>query len=145
VYLTTGFYKPEVLAIKPDGKGNVTGTHIVWRNGRGVPLTPSPIVAGDEIYFVSDNGILSCLDARSGEPRWQQRLGGNYSASPLLAHGRLYWFSEEGEVTVIAPDPKEFRKLATNRFDSPTFASPAVSGKALFVRSATHLYRIEEP
>jgi outer membrane protein assembly factor BamB len=141
VYLCTGFYRPQLLAVKPDGEGDVTGTHIVWRAERGVPLTPSPIVAGDEILMVSDNGILSCLDAKTGKLHYQERLGANFSASPLFADGRVYWQSEEGETTVIAPGP-EFRKLGSNAVEGQTFASLAVSGNSLFLRSATHLYRI---
>ena len=144
VYLCTGFYKPELLAVRPDGEGNVTETHVVWRAARGVPLTPSPIVAGSEILMVSDNGILSCLDARTGKLNYQERLGSNFSASPLLAEGRLYWPGEEGETVVIAPGA-EFRKLASNTVDGLTYASLAVSGNSLFLRSSTHLYRISPP
>jgi outer membrane protein assembly factor BamB len=144
VYLCTGFYKPELLAVRPDGEGNVTATHVAWRAGRGVPLTPSPVVAGNEIYMVSDNGILSCLDAKTGKLNYQERLGGNFSASPLFADGRIYWPSEEGETTVIAPGPA-FRKLASNAVDGLAYASLAVSGNSLFLRSSTHLYRITTP
>lgn len=143
VYLCTGFFKPELLAVKPDGKGDVTATHVVWRAGRGVPLTPSPIVVGTEIYFVSDNGILSCLDAKTGSLHWQERLGGNFSASPLYADGRLYWPNEDGVTTVIAPG-KEFRKLASNAVDGMAYASLAVSGRSIYLRSSTHLYRISK-
>ena len=141
VYLCTGFYKPQLLAVRPDGEGNVTETHIAWRADRGVPLTPSPIVAGNEIMMVSDNGILSNLDARTGKLNYQERLGSNFSASPLFAGGRIYWPNEEGETTVIAPG-REFRKLASNAIEGQTFASLAVSGKSLILRSSTHLYRI---
>ncbi len=141
VYLCTGFYKPQLLAVRPDGAGNVTETHIAWRADRGVPLTPSPIVAGNEIMMVSDNGILSNLDARTGKLNYQERLGSSFSASPLLAGGHLYWPSEDGVTTVIEPG-REFRKLATNAVEGQTFASLAVSGKSLILRSSTHLYRI---
>jgi outer membrane protein assembly factor BamB len=141
VYLCTGFYKPELLAVRPDGAGNVTATHVSWRVTRSVPLTPSPVVAGSEIYMVSDNGILSCLDAKTGKLHYQERLGGNFSASPLFADGRIYWPSEEGETTVIAPG-REFRQLAKNTVDGQIFASFAVSGNAFILRSSSHLYRI---
>ena len=144
VYLCTGFYKPQLLAVRPDGEGNVTGTHVAWRAERGVPLTPSPIVAGGEIYFVSDNGILSCLDARTGTLNYQERLGSNFSASPTHADGRLYWQAEEGETIVMAPG-REFLKLASNPVDGLTYASLAVSGRAFYLRSASHLYRISVP
>ena len=144
VYLCTGFYKPQLLAVRPDGEGNVTATHVAWRAERGVPLTPSPIVVGGEIYFVSDNGILSCLDARTGALNYQERLGSNFSASPTHAGGRLYWQAEEGETIVMAPG-REFRKLASNAVDGLTYASLAVSGRAFYLRSSTHLYRISGP
>ena len=144
VYLCTGFYKPQLLAVRPDGEGNVTATHVAWRAERGVPLTPSPIVVGGEIYFVSDNGILSCLDARTGALNYQERLGSSFSASPTHAGGRLYWQAEEGETIVMAPG-REFRKLASNAVDGLTYASLAVSGRAFYLRSSTHLYRISGP
>jgi outer membrane protein assembly factor BamB len=143
VYIATGFLQPALLAVQPDGAGDVTKTHIAWTLRRAAPLTPSPLLAGDELYVVNDQGIATCLDARSGEPRWQQRLGGNYSASPVLADGRIYFLSEGGVATVIAAD-KTFRKLATNPLDGATLASMAVSNGSLFIRSDSHLYRIGE-
>ena len=143
VYIATGFLQPALLAVQPDGAGDVTKTHIAWTLRRAAPLTPSPLLAGDELYVVNDQGIATCLDARTGEPRWQQRLGGNYSASPVLADGRIYFLSEGGMATVIAAD-KTFRKLATNQLDGATLASIAVSNGSLFIRSDRHLYRIGE-
>jgi outer membrane protein assembly factor BamB len=93
--------------------------------------------------MVSDRGIASCIDAVSGKIHWQQRLGGNHSASPVYAEGRLYFLSEDGETVVIEP-AKEFRKLATNHLDGYTLASMAVSGGAIFIRSERHLYRLEK-
>lgn len=141
VYLCTGFYQPHLLAVRPDGSGDVTGTHIAWRFTRAVPLTPSPIIVGDLLYMVSDNGILTCLDAKTGEQRFQQRLGGNFSASPVFAAGKLYFQSEEGETTVIAPEG-EFRQIGSAKVESQTLASLAPSSGSIFLRSATHLYRI---
>ena len=83
VYITTGFQQPAILAIRADGTGDVTKTHIAWTLSRGAPLTPSPLLVGDALYVVNDGGILSCLDATTGETRWVQRLGGSYSASPV--------------------------------------------------------------
>ena len=103
VFITTGFQQPELLAIRPDGKGDVTRTHVAWSLKRGAPLTPSPIVVGDELYIVSDGGIASCIDARTGNVIWQSRLGGTYSASPIYADGRLYFPAEQGVTTVMAP------------------------------------------
>ena len=142
VYIVTGFYTPTVLAIRPDGQGDVTKTHIEWRERRGAPLTPSPIIVGDDLYTVSDNGIATCLEATTGRRWWQGRLGGSFSASPIAVEDSLYFTNETGETTVVAAE-REFRELAKNRLDGATLASPAVEGKSLLLRSETHLYRIE--
>jgi outer membrane protein assembly factor BamB len=143
VYIATGFQTPSLIAVRADGKGDVTRSNIAWTITRGAPYTPSPILIGDDFYYVSDTGVLSQADAATGQIRWQQRLGGNYSASPVFADGRIYFQSEEGETTVIASG-KEFRKLAVNRLDGYTLASMAVSGGSLYIRSQSHLYRIGE-
>jgi outer membrane protein assembly factor BamB len=141
VYITTGFFQPAVLAVRPDGKGDVTETHIAWSTTRGAPFTPSPIVVGGELYVISDLGVLSCVDAKTGALHWQERLGGNHSASPIFADGRIYFLSEEGVATVIAPGTT-FQKLAVNELDGATLASMAVAHGSIFIRSLTHLYRI---
>jgi outer membrane protein assembly factor BamB len=142
VFIATGFQQPSLLAVRVDGAGDVTKTHVAWTLRRGAPLTPSPLLVGDELYVVNDGGIASCLDAKSGEARWIQRLGGgDYSASPLFADGRIYFLSERGVATVIAPG-KEFRRLATNTLEGDTLASMAASGGSIFIRSDSHLYRI---
>jgi len=141
VYIATGFQQPTLIAVRPDGTGDVTRTHVAWTLRRGAPLTPSPLLVGDELYIVNDGGIVSCLDATTGETRWQHRLEGNFSASPVFADGRIYFLNEEGVATVILPG-KEFRTLATNRVDGATLASMAVSAGSIFIRSDTHLYRI---
>lgn len=144
VYICSGFFQPILFAVRPDGRGNVTKSHVAWSHPRAVPLTPSPVVIGDELYMVSDNGIGTCLDAKTGKVHWTQRIGGNHSASPLDADGRLYFLSEEGECTVIAPG-KEYRELARNPIGERTLASIAVSGKAFYLRGDQHLYRLEQP
>ena len=144
VFIATGFNQPSLLAVRPDGTGDVTRTHVAWKLTRGAPLTPSPLLVGDDLYVVSDNGIVSCVDARGGATRWQQRIGHSVSASPVFAGGRLYFLDEDGRTTVLAPgaagDP-----LAANVLDGPTLASMAVAGKSFVIRSATHLYRIAGP
>ena len=142
VYLSTGFQTPVLLAVRTDGSGDVTRSHIAWRLRRGAPLTPSPILVGDELYVVTDFGIATSVDAHTGDIHWQERLGGNHSASPVFVDGRIYFQNEEGVTIVIAPGP-EFRELARNRLDGSTLASMAVSDGALFLRTDTHLYRIE--
>jgi outer membrane protein assembly factor BamB len=141
VFIATGFQEPSLMAVRVDGSGDVTRTHVAWTLTRGAPYTPSPLLVGDELYYVSDTGVLSCVDAKSGQMLWQQRVGGNYAASPVFAEGRVYLLSEEGMTTVFAPG-KEFRRLATNRLDGTTLASIAIADRSLFIRTDTHLYRI---
>ncbi len=141
VFICTGFHQPSLLAVRLDGRGDVTKSHIAWTLRRGVSLTPSPLLVGDELYLVSDNGVASCVDAKTGNPHWQVRLSGNHSASPIYADGRIYFLSEEGESVVIAPG-KQFKELAKNQLDGQMLASMAVSSGSIFVRSQTHLYRL---
>ncbi len=141
LFLATGFNEPSLIAVRPDGNGDVTRTHVAWTLQRGAPFTPSPILVGDELYVVSDSGILTVVDARTGTVRAQQRLGGNFSASPVYVEGRIYFQSEEGVTTVIAPE-MPYRRLAVNQLDGSTLASIAVSNGSFFIRSDTHLYRI---
>lgn len=141
VFIGTGFQEPSMLAVRPTGTGDVTNTHVAYTIERGAPFTPSPLIVGDEFYMVSDIGVASCLDVKTGKIHWQQRVPGNYSASPVFADNRIYFLSEEGVATVIAPG-KEFRRLAVNTLDGTTFASIAVSQGTLFIRSDSHLYRI---
>jgi len=143
VFICTGFQQPSLLAVRLDGRGDVTKSHIAWTLKRGVSLTPSPLLVGDDLYMVSDNGIASCVDAKSGVPNWQVRLGGNHSASPIYADGRIYFLSEEGESVVIAPG-KEYKELARNQLDGPTLASMSVSNGSIFIRSQTHLYSLSK-
>ena len=103
VFIATGFQQPTLMAVRPDGQGDVTRTHVAWTLRRGAPFTPSPILVGDELYVVSDAGILSVVDAGTGRLHYQQRLGGSYSASPVFADGRIDFLSEDGAATVIAP------------------------------------------
>ena len=108
-----------------------------------MPHVPSPLLVGDELYMVNDAGIATCLDAQTGHVYWKERIGGNYSASPISCDGKIYCCSEDGKTTVLAP-AKQFRRLASNQLDGRFMASPAVAGRALFLRSDTHLYRIEQ-
>lgn len=142
IFVCTGYNRPNLLAIRPDGRGDVTETHVVWQTDRGAPHTPSLLVVGDELYMVADKGIASCLNTSTGKVHWEERLGGNYSASPLYADGRIYFQSEEGDTTVIAPG-REYQKLASNQLGERTLASFGVIDHALLIRSDKHLYRIE--
>lgn len=144
VFVCGGYFKPEVWAIRPAGRGDVTGSQVAWRMNQAAPLNPSPLLVGDELYCVSDNGIASCLDAKTGKPHWRERLGGDFSASPIFADGHVFFLNEVGVATVIAPGPKSER-LATNTIPGRTLASLAVAGRALYLRTDSHLFRIEKP
>jgi outer membrane protein assembly factor BamB len=142
VYVCTGYNTPVLLAIRPDGRGDVTPTHVAFTVKKNVPLNPSLLAVGDAIYMVSDNGILTCLDGKTGAERWSERIGGAFSASPLYAGGRVYLLDEAGTTTVFTPGDK-FELVATNKLGERALASFAVDGQALFVRTEKALYRIE--
>jgi outer membrane protein assembly factor BamB len=141
LFIATGYNRADLLAIRADGQGDVTDTHIVWRTTKGAPLTPSVVVVGDELYAVADSGVASCFDAKTGKVHWQERLEGNYSASPIAVGSLIYFLSEDGIGTVVRA-ARTFEKLATNKLGERTLASYAVADGALFIRSAEHLYRV---
>jgi outer membrane protein assembly factor BamB len=143
VYICTGFMKPQLWAIRVDGAGDVTETHVAWKYDKQVPEISSPILAGEQIYFVSSKGILTSLDAATGALVWQERLGGNYSASPLLAGGKLYFTSEAGLTTVIEA-ANEYREVSRNQVFGRTLASLAVCGDALLIRTDPVLYCVRK-
>jgi outer membrane protein assembly factor BamB len=141
VYICTGFVKPQLWAIGVDGAGDVTDTHVLWKYDKQVPEISSPIVVGDEIYFVSSLGIATCLDRLTGELVWQHRLGGNFAASPIAAGGKLYFTSREGATTVIEAG-RRYHELARNQLFGQTMASLAVAGDSLLIRADRTLYCI---
>ncbi|MDF1812474.1 MAG: PQQ-binding-like beta-propeller repeat protein [Verrucomicrobiales bacterium] len=139
LYMSTSFMRPQLLAIKYSG----SSPEIVWKSEKSVPNQPSPILVGDEVYYITDSGgIISCHDARTGELHWKERIGGNYSASPLHADGKIYFHSREGETTVIQAG-KEFKILAKNTLDGAHMSSAAVDGGAIILRTDKAVYRIE--
>ena len=152
--IVTGFSKgAEMMSVKSGGEGVVTDTHVNWKIDKSFPKYSSPIVVDDLIYFAMDDSFLVCVDAKTGEMVWKGRAGGKYRACPILADGKLYFFSLEGKTTVIEPG-REFKVLATNSLatDAPLddprrgpgfMASPAVVGNAMILRTRHHLYRIE--
>ena len=141
LFVSSGFDRAKLLAIDPTGKGDVTESHVRWIMTKGAPHTPSPLVVGDELYIVSDGGVLTCLDAKSGDVHYQERLGGKYSASPLFADGKIYVQAEEGEGIVFRPGT-EYEEVSRNQLEARTFASYSVYGSSLLIRSEKHLYRI---
>lgn len=154
IFVNTGWSKGQLLALHPGQPGDVLDANapdgendralrVVWKSKRNVPKKPSLQLAGDLLFSIDDGGIAACLEASTGQELWRERIGGNYSASPLFAEGRIYFFSEEGKTTVVAAE-RAFKKLAENQLEDGFMASPAVSGKALFLRTRRHLYRIGE-
>ena len=143
VFYPTGWESTQLLAIRPDGAGDVTATHVVWRLTRGVPNKPSILFVDGLIYMINDTGIASCVDAKTGTLVWQSRVAGTFSASPLYAAGRIYLFDEDGKTTVLEAG-REFKVLAENLLDNGFMASPAVVGDALILRTSRDLYRIEQ-
>jgi outer membrane protein assembly factor BamB len=143
VYFSTGFGKPELWAVDASGSGDVSDTHVKWTAQQGIPAKPSPILHDSLIYVMADNGVASCLSVADGQEIWKQRVGGDYSASPILAGGHLYFGSQDGKVTVVKAG-KTGEIVAENTLDGSIMASPAVVGNALVLRTDKALYRIEE-
>ncbi len=144
IFFINDYERPELWAVRPEGHGDVTDTHVAWTIRRGMPRQPSLLLIGDLLHMVSDDGVVYAIDARTGAEVWKDRLDGSYSASPLCADGRIYFFNRDAVTTVIEPG-RQFRVLAVNRLDrEQLMASPAVAGSALFIRTRTHLYRVEK-
>ena len=142
VFFSTGCMKAQLQAFRTDGEGDVTATHLAWKSLRQIPVMPSPVLVGDDLYWVSDDGMATCAEAKSGEIHWQERLGGAYLASPLYAGGRLYFFGQSGKTTVISPG-RQFQRMSENQLQGTVVATPAMVGPTIFLRTDTHLYRLE--
>jgi len=143
--VNTGDRGAHQLAIRLDAstKGNINKTHIAWDRPRGNARLASPLVVDGRLYMVTDNGVCVCLDARTGEEVWKDRLGGTFVASPVFANGLIYAFNEEG-ATVIFKTGDTFELVARNELPDGGRASPAVANGALFLRSFTTLYKIAQ-
>jgi outer membrane protein assembly factor BamB len=143
LFISTSYDKPQLLAIRPDGQGDVTETHVAWTSKTGAPNTPSLLLVGDQLYSASDRGNLTCYDAATGKVRFSERLGGAFSASPIFGGGKIYLQSEEGIGYVVTPGT-EFQQPRKNDLGERSLASYAAADGALFIRTEKHLYRIEE-
>jgi outer membrane protein assembly factor BamB len=142
VILCTGDGGLRLLAVRPDGKGDVTKTNIEWSSNKAASSRTAPLLIDDKLVILNEQGILSCLSAKDGQLLWKDRVQGKYTASPLYADGKLYAFGQDGEM-VVGQVGKSWKELAVNRLDDGCMATPAIAGKALFIRTRTHLYRIE--
>lgn len=143
VYIAAGSGQLGLIALRPDGKGDVTDSHIEWRYGRNPPKRPSQLLIGERLFMVNDDGVAACLNAKTGQIVWQARLEGTYRASPVYADGKIYFFGLDGQSPVIAA-ADEFKLLAENSLNNGFQASPAVVGNSLYLRTTKHLYCIEE-
>jgi outer membrane protein assembly factor BamB len=153
IFVPSGWASGQLLAIRPGRQGEVIDANapasssnqlqVVWKTKRNVPKKPSLLLLDDLLYGLDDIGLITCWEARTGQVVWNERVGGNYSASLLATPGRIYLLSEEGK-TIVVQTGREFKKLAENQLDGGFMASPAVEGNALILRTKTHLYRIEQ-
>lgn len=142
VYMNTADGGFRLFAVKPDGKGDVTNSHVAWKLTKGASRYSSQIIVGDLLYMGNEQGVLTCVDTANGDVIWQERVGGTYTASPITAGGKIYFCSEEGDVAVVAAS-RDYKVLGKNKLGDGFMASPAVTGDALILRSKSHLYRIE--
>jgi outer membrane protein assembly factor BamB len=140
VFISSSWPKCVLLAIRPDGRGNVTETHIAWQDTKGAPYVPSMIVAGDFLYSVNRGGVAFCYEAATGKVLWQQKLG-RHHASPVLVGGRLFFINDNGQVNVIKPG-SQFECVATYELGESCYASPAISDGRIYLRGFKHLFCI---
>jgi outer membrane protein assembly factor BamB len=142
IFYPTGFPTGQLFAVRLADKGGAP-PEVAWKVTRGVPNKPSVLLIDDLIFMVNDTGIVSCVEAKTGASVWTSRIAGTYSASPISAAGRIYFFNEDGKTTVIEAG-RTFKVLSENLLDEGFMASPAIVGDALILRTRTHLYRVGE-
>lgn len=142
LYVNSGFGKAHLLAIDPRGHGDVSDSHVHWIAAKGIGSKPSQVLHDGLIFNVHDAGVASCLDASDGSEVWSERLGGQFSASPLIADGKLYMFDHDGSGFVIEPG-REYKLIAKNKLDDGCMASPVPLSDSLLIRTRTALYRIK--
>ena len=141
VFVTSGYPERHIVAIRPDGRGNVTDNHVAWRPNRGAAYVPSPIIVGPYLLVVADSGIASCFDAKTGKRHWMERLPGGHSPSTVSADGLVYFTSDRGVTTIVRPG-KTFKVIEQNELGEQISASPAISQGQYFLRTHQHLYCI---
>ena len=140
VFVSSSWPKQVLLAIRPDGSGDVTETHVVWRDNKGAPYVPSLIVAGDFLLSVNNAGVAFCYEAATGKVLWQEKLG-RHHASPVLVGGLVFFINDNGEINAIKPG-RQFERVAKYELGESCYASPAISDGQVFLRGFKHLFCI---
>jgi outer membrane protein assembly factor BamB len=140
-FMVAGFPTHHVMAVRPDGMGDVTATHVAWQNTDAKCFVPSPVLTGDYLFVADDRGTVNCFDKNTGSRLWQDRLGMHYSASLVTAGGLVYFTADDGETAVVRPGPK-LDVLHKNPLGEYTYASPAISDGQILIRGEKHLFAI---
>ncbi|XZE44437.1 PQQ-binding-like beta-propeller repeat protein [Pirellulaceae bacterium SH467] len=141
IYTSTGFSKGKLLAIRPDGTGDLTEKGVLWQASKSIGAKPSPLLIGDQVITLEDRGVLSAIHKATGETVWQKRLGGDFSSSPIFADGKIYCLDEQGKGHVVTP---EGEVLAENVLPAGCLASPAAVGDTLLIRTRNAIYGFRE-
>ena len=143
VYVSSGYFTHELMAIRPDGRGDVTATHVAWRYKKNVPNISSPVAANGLLFMVSDQGTATCLDAKTSEVKWTERIPGTYTASLMVRGDTVYAFADDGK-TVLFKAADAFEEVGRNQLGGRTQATPAAVGGGLIVRTEAALYLLTE-
>jgi outer membrane protein assembly factor BamB len=143
IFSLGGYPQRHLLAIAKGGSGDITDTHVVWRTHKGIPYVPSPLLYGDYLHVVSDEGIYTCFDPKTGAVHAKTRLATHVSSSLVGACQRVYVTDDDGDTTVLENGP-EGKVLATNSLGENVYSSPAIAGGDLFLRGEEHLFRITD-
>jgi outer membrane protein assembly factor BamB len=138
IFISSSWPKTELLAIRPNGNGNVTDSHVIWSDKKGAPYVPSMLAANDLLICVNRGGTASCYKAATGKVLWREKLG-RHHASPVLVEGLAFFINDDGQVNVIKPD-RSFRHVARYELNEMCYASPAISEGQVFVRGFKHLF-----
>lgn len=147
VYLPTGYPTKKVIAVRPGGAGDITASHVAWTYDKGVAYVASPILYGDYLYLVSDKGILTCLDAKTGELKYDNGrvpVPASFIASLVAVDGNILEFSEDGDTFVVKAGPAH-EVVRTNSLGEPIYATPAIAAGRIFIRGKNHLHAIGKP
>lgn len=142
VYVCSGYNTPSLFAIRPDGKGDVTETHVAWKTDKAVPHSASLLLLDKILYMINDAGVATAVDAETGDKLWSHRVGGNFSSSPMYADGNIFVLDEAGETTIFKPG-RTYEEVAKNPLGDKAQASYAVADNALFIRTEKFLFRIQ--